>query len=142
MVFPSPSRIPSFRVRAPYFRIGADYNFRARQADGNRFLLGLRYGFSAYKYDLDSAVPLTDPVWGTEKPFNLQGLLGNAHWAEIVIGLETRLWTIVRLGWDIRFKLLINQKNHEVGKPWYIPGLGKQPDGIGWGGTFRLMFDI
>lgn len=131
-----------FRVRAPYFRVGADYNFRASHADGNRFFAGLRYGFSAYKYDLTSPVPLTDPVWGTSQPLDLRGLSGNAHWGEVVLGVETRLWTIVRLGWDMRFKLLITQKSSEIGLPWYIPGLGKQPDGIAWGGTFKLMFDI
>lgn len=131
-----------FHVRSPYFRLGCDYNIRYKHLDGYRFFVGLRYGFSFYKYDLTSPSPITDPVWGTSQPFDLQGLSGNAHWAEVVIGLETRLWSIIRLGWDIRFKLLITQKAHEVGQPWYIPGLGKQPDGIGWGGTFKLMFDI
>ncbi|MCR5181278.1 MAG: DUF6048 family protein [Bacteroidaceae bacterium] len=131
-----------FRVRAPYFRVGMDYNFRAQQADGNRLLFGFRYGFSTYKYDLDSAVPLRDPVWKTEQQFVLHDLSGNAHWLELVFGLETRLWTIVRLGWDLRVKFLINQKAHEVGEPWLIPGFGKKPDGIGWGGSFKLMFDI
>ena len=42
----------------------------------------------------------------------------------------------------IRFKLLIKQNANEVGEPWYIPGIGKRPDGLGWGGTFKLMFDI
>lgn len=131
-----------FRVRAPYFRIGCDYNIRGKHLDGNRFFVGLRYGFSFYKYDLTSPTPITDPVWGTSQPFNLEGLSGNAHWAEVVLGVETRLWTIIRFGWDVRFKLLATQKAHEVGEPWYIPGLGKRPDGIGWGGTVKLMFDI
>ena len=131
-----------FKVRAPYFRIGCDYNIRAKHADGNRLFIGLRYGFSAYKYDLTSPVPIEDPVWKTTQPFDQQGLSGNAHWGEVVIGLETRLWSIIRLGWDVRFKLLIAQKSDEVGEPWFIPGLGKRPDGIGWGGTFKVMFDI
>lgn len=131
-----------FRLRSPYFRVGCDYNIRAKHADGYRFFVGLRYGFSFYSYDLTSPDPLTDPVWGTSQPFNLEGLKGSAHWGEVVIGLETRLWTIVRLGWDIRFKLIITEKAHEVGEPWFIPGFGKRPDSIGWGGTFKLMFDI
>lgn len=131
-----------FHVRSPYFRLGCDYNIRYKHLDGYRFFIGLRYGFSFYKYDLTSPSPITDPVWGISQPFDLQGLSGNAHWAEVVIGLETRLWSIIRLGWDIRFKLLAKQKADDVGEPWYIPGLGKRPDGIGWGGTFKLMFDI
>ena len=132
-----------FRVRAPYFRIGCDYNIRgAKHPDGNRIFVGLRYGFSAYKYDLTSPTPIKDPIWKMTQDFNLEGLNGSAHWAEIVLGMETRLWSIIRLGWDIRFKLLIKQNANEVGEPWYIPGIGKRPDGLGWGGTFKLMFDI
>ena len=131
-----------FHVRSPYFRLGCDYNIRHKHPDGNRFFVGLRYAFSAYKYDLTSPTPITDPVWGTTQPFDLQGLNGNTHWGELVLGVETRLWSIIRLGWDMRFKLIITQKSHEVGVPWYIPGLGKQPDGIAWGGTFKLLFDI
>lgn len=131
-----------FRVRAPYFRVGCDYNFRYKHVDGYRFFLGLRYGFSFYNYDLTSSTPIVDPVWGTNQPFNLESLSGNAHWGEVVIGVEARLWSIVRLGWDIRFKLLVTQKADDVGEPWYIPGFGKRPEGIGWGGTFKLMFDI
>ncbi|MBR4534656.1 MAG: hypothetical protein IKO85_09000 [Bacteroidaceae bacterium] len=131
-----------FHVRAPYFRVGCDYNIRAKHVDGNRLFVGLRYGFSFYNYDLTSPTPIKDPVWGTEQPFDLEGLSGSAHWGEVVIGLETRLWSIIRLGWDVRFKLLIGQKADEVGEPWYLPGLGKRPDGIGWGGTFKIMFDI
>jgi len=131
-----------FSIRAPFFRIGCDYNIRYKHADGNRFFAGLRYGFSAYKYDLDSPDLLTDPVWNTSQPFHLHDLSGNAQWLELVFGLETRVWSIVRAGWDVRFKFLLHEKTDEVGEPWFIPGLGKRPDGIGWGGSFKVMFDI
>ena len=130
-----------FSVRAPYFRVGADFNF-TKKHNGNRLFLGLRYGFSAYNYDIDSPVPLVDPVWKQQQELQLHDLSGNAHWAEIVFGLETRLWTIVRLGWDARFKFRIKQKADAVGNPWFVPGYGKNDGSTSWGGTFKLLFDI
>ena len=131
----------TFSVRAPYFRIGADYNF-TKKNNGNHLFAGLRYGFSAYKYDLDSGTPITDPVWGDSAPFSMHGQKGSTHWAEAVFGVETRIWKIVRMGWDIRFKLRIKQNSASVGPPWYIPGFGKMQEGLSWGGTFKVIFDI
>ena len=130
-----------FRVRAPYFRVGLDYNF-SKKHKGNRFFAGLRYGFSSYSYDLDAEQLLADPVWGTSQPFSAHDLSGTTHWAEVVLGLETKLWSIIRMGWDMRFKLHISEKDHPIGKPWYVPGYGRNDDGIGWGGSFKLIFDI
>ena len=130
-----------FKTRAPYFRIGADYNF-TKKHNGNRLFLGLRYGFSAYNYDFTSASPLTDPVWGDSHPINFTGLDGRSHWAEVMFGLETRLWSIVRMGWDIRLKFRLHDNVSSIGDPWYIPGYGKTDSSTTWGGTFKLLFDI
>ena len=130
-----------FHTRAPYFRIGCDYNM-SKNHNGNRFLLGLRYGFSAFNYDITSPSALSDPYWGTSMPVDYTGLHGRAQWVEAVIGLETRLWTIVRMGWDMRFKFRISQHTDAIGAPWYVPGYGKNASGSTWGGTFKLIFDI
>ena len=131
----------SFKVRAPYFRVGVDYNFN-KNHKGNRMTGGLRYGYSKYKYDLDSPLPIVDPVWGTSKEMHLHDIDGRCHWMEVVFGLETRLWTIVHLGWDIRIKAKLSQKRSPVGEPWYIPGYGKTGSSTAWGGSFKLLFDI
>ena len=130
-----------FKVRAPYFRIGCDYNF-TKKHNGNRLFLGLRYGFSAYNYDLDSPTPLADPVWKTEEPFSKHGLSGHLHWGELVFGIETRLWSIIRMGWDARIKFRFAQKASDIGDPWYVPGFGQNGGSSCWGGTYKLIFDI
>ena len=61
---------------------------------------------------------------------------------EMVIGVETKLWSFVRLGWDLRAKMRISQKAPETGEPWYFPGFGKNTAGLVWGGSFKLVFDI
>lgn len=130
-----------FKVRAPYFRVGADYNFNKKH-NGNRLFFGLRYGFSAYKYDFFSATPLYDQIWRESEPLDLRDLSGRSHWGELVVGIETRLWTIIRLGWDMRFKFFIKHNVATQGEPWYVPGYGKTASDIGWGGTFKILFDI
>lgn len=130
-----------FSVSAPYFRAGLDYNINKKH-NANRLTVGLRYGFSSYKYDIDAPDPLVDPYWGESRELKLTDLDGHCHWAEIVVGLETRLWTIVHLGWDVRLKFRLSQKKSEVGMPWYIPGYGKSDGATCWGGSFKLLFDI
>ena len=130
-----------FKVRAPYFRVGADYNFNKKH-NGNRMTGGLRYGYSKYNYDLFVAEPLTDPIWGGSEELDLTGRDGRCHWLEVVFGLETRVWTIVHLGWDIRIKAKLSQKKAPEGQPWYIPGYGKTDGSTCWGGSFKLLFDI
>ena len=129
-----------FKARAPYFRAGMDYNINKKH-NGNRLFGGVRYGFSFFNYDLVSPTPLTDPVWQTSHPFNYESLHGSAHWAEIVFGLETRLWKFIRIGWDIRGKFRIAQQTGEVGPPWLIPGFWKN-DTTGWGGTFKVLVEL
>ena len=129
-----------FTTRAPYFRLGCDYNF-TKKHNGNRLFAGLRYGCSFFNYDIDAATPLTDPVWGTQQEVNFRDLSGNMHWAELVFGLETRLWTIVHLGWDARIKFRIVENPHAIGSPWYVPGFGIN-DTSCWGGSFKILFDI
>lgn len=129
-----------FTVRAPFFRIGADYNF-TKKHNGNRLLLGFRYGFSAFKYDLDAETPLIDPVWKTQQPVNFTGLSSNAQWLEIVFGVETKLWSFIHAGWDLRVKFRVHEHAPTLGSPWFVPGYGKN-DTSCWGGSFKIMFDI
>lgn len=129
-----------FKVNAPYYRVGMDYNVAKNRRSGNRIFVGLRYAFATYKYDVDGP-DITDPVYGTSQPFRYSGLRGTNHWAEAVFGLEARVWGILHLGWSVRYRLRIYNKQSAVGSPWYVPGYGKN-DTHALGGTFNLIFDI
>ena len=130
----------TYKTRAPYFRIGRDYNFTKKWYTGNRLYLGIRYGFSSFKYDISSP-GFSDPVWGNEVPFAFDGLSANAHWGEVVFGLETKIWKIFHLGWNVRYKMRMGHSEAPEGKPWYVPGYGKYGSNC-IGGTFNLIFDI
>lgn len=129
-----------YKAKAPYFRIGLDYNFKKNWRSGSRLYGGLRYAFTSFNYDL--AVPgFNDPVWNRPVEFNYKDLKANYHWAEAVFGIETRIWSIFRLGWDVRYKLRFAHSESSFGSPWYIPGFGKNSSSC-LGGTFKVIFDI
>lgn len=129
----------TFSTTSPYMRFGIDYNFNKKH-NGNRLFGILRYGFSSFKYDIGNNL-FTDPVYGTTIPLQLNGQKATAQWLEFGLGLETKLWSFVRLGWSMRYKFMINIKCPYEGSPYFVPGFGKNDDN-GWGGTVNLVFDV
>lgn len=129
-----------YKVHAPYFRLGMDYNLMKNLRSGNRIFVGLRYGFSRFNYEVGGPDRF-DPVYETTSPFHYSGLNGANHWGEAVFGLEAQVWGILHLGWSFRYKLRFSNKESAVGSPWYVPGFGKN-DSSCFGGTFNLIFDI
>ena len=128
-----------FEVTSPYFRVGMDYNFN-KKLNGNRLFGGLRYGYSKYQYDF-SAPDFADEVYGTSIPLSLNDLDGRNQWLELVVGVETKLWSVVRLGWNVRYKFRLKQRASQYGDPWFVPGFGKN-DGTTFGGTVNLTIDV
>ena len=129
-----------YKVHAPYFRMGMDYNVMKDLRSGNRIFVGARYAFSTFKYDLDGP-DIVDPVYGTTLPFHYEGLRGANHWGEIVVGLEAKIWSIFHLGWSLRYRIRFSDKKSAVGSPWYVPGFGRNRNTT-LGGTFNVIFDI
>ncbi len=130
----------TYKTQAPYFRIGMDYNFTKKWQTGNRLYVGIRYAFTSFKYDVSSP-GFADPVWNVEVPFVFNGLSANSHWGEVVFGLETRIWGIFHLGWNVRYKMRMSHSEAPESPPWYIPGFGKNGNSC-LGGTFNIIFDI
>lgn len=127
-----------FECNAPFFRVGMDYNIN-KKINGNRFFAGGRYGFSSFNFDFTNTT-MVDPVWGTHSPLLVESQRANYHWLEIVVGMETKLWRIVRLGYTVRVKFVLADSGILYGEPYYIPGFGR--NGQPFGGTFYLAFDI
>ncbi len=129
-----------YKTNAPFFRIGCDYNLSKNLRSGNRVFVGLRYGFTSFKYDLDGPA-IVDPVWGTETPFSFHSVRSGMGWGEAVFGLEAKLWKFFHLGWTFRYRLRFHEKTASPGSAWYVPGYGKN-DSHALGGTFNITFDI
>ena len=120
-------------------RFGLDYNFNKKH-NGNRLFGIFRYGFSSFKYDIGNET-FSDPVYGTTGPLNLGSEKATAQWLEFGVGVETKLWSFVRLGWSMRYKFRLAISNPEEGAPYFIPGFGKN-DSNCFGGTVNLVFDV
>lgn len=127
-----------FKTTAPFFRAGLDYNFN-KKISGNRLFVGFRYALSNFKFDVTNA-EFRDPVWNNQRPLQVMDQSSTCQWLELVVGMETKLWSIVRLGYTIRMKFMMSMSGDEMGEPYYIPGFGR--NGQPFGGTFYVAFDV
>lgn len=131
-----------YKTAAPYFRVGMNYNvfFKKPYLPGH-FIVGLRYGFSSFSYDL-KAPNLVDPNWGhTSIPFNYEGVKSNASWAELVLGLKTNVYKDFYMGFTVRYRTSISVKKHENSDPYYIPGYGRGKSS-NFGITYNLIYKL
>lgn len=141
---------------APYFRIGMDYNALYKKKHGNMLLVGLRYGVTSFKYDVE-ALGIDDPIyggivgnpnledgiWGGSLPYNHQGMKGSMQWAEFCVGIRAHVWKELYMGWSLRFKFKMSASTGEYGDPWYVPGFGKYGSssmGVTYTITYKLPF--
>ncbi len=129
-----------YKTKAPYFRIGCDLNILKNKATQNRLHVGLRYAFTSYKVDI-ARHTFEDPVWGWDTGFSISGEKSNQHWAEVVLGLDTKIWGPIRLGWDVRYRLRLAHKDNSAGNAWYVPGFGKTGN-TRIGAHFNFMIEI
>ena len=130
-----------YTTRAPFGRIGLDYNLKRDKRSTNRVFVGARYGFSAFNYDL-SGTPVQDTHWKTEAPFQFNNISDNAHWGELVFGLETSIWKFIHLGWSLRYQVRLYEHNTNIGSAWHVPGFGRNSENSHFSGTFQLIFDL
>lgn len=138
-----------YKSAAPYFRIGADYNVVK-----DYMYVGLRYGFSSFKYDIIST-PLVDPIyggsvpnpelvdniWGESVPYHYDKLKSNMQWLELVAGVNVQIYKRLYMGWTLRFKFKTAASISEYGNPWYVPGFGEY-DSSNIGITYTLVYKL
>ena len=129
-----------YKTKAPFMRVGMDWNLLRNKHTGNRLYGGLRYGFTSYKVDIMHP-GLIDPVWGDIMPVERLGEKCNQHWAELVFGVDAQIAGPLHLGWNVRYKRRISHKDPSIGNAWYVPGYGKA-GGVCWGADFNVIIDI
>lgn len=130
----------SYSTKAPYFRIGCDLNLLKNKHAPNRIYGGIRYAFTSYKVDM-SRPTIEDPIWGTPTSFEITGESCNQHWAELVFGIDAKIFGPLHLGWNVRYKRRLSHKDCSAGNTWYIPGYGKYGD-TRLGANFNVIIDI
>ena len=130
----------TYKTSAPYFRIGMDWNFLRNKHQSNRLYAGLRYAFTSYKVDVIRD-ELPDPVWQSKTGFGVEGLACSMHWAEIVVGIDARIFGPFHLGWDVRYRRRLVHKEGDLGNTWYVPGFGIN-DQDKLAANFNVIIDI
>lgn len=129
-----------YKTAAPYLRIGMDYNVRWKNQNDNHLFFGFRYGFSTFDYDVSSP-DIEDGIWGGTNEVNYQSESASAHWLELLVGIQTKIWGPILAGWDFRYMVSINVKENEYTKPYYIPGYGEN-NGPSFMFTYRIIYKL
>lgn len=125
-----------------YNRIGLNYNMLNKKNE-DFFYLGFRYGFSSFDYDIKN-ITINNGYWPgdyeNEGPGVQSATIG---WGEFMAGIQVRIISNVYMGWNIRYKVKLNEKvDTEDLKPWYIPGFGTGTShwGINYSVFYKLPF--
>jgi len=130
-----------YKSSGSYSRIGIDYNVLQAENtnDKNIFVVGLRYGFTLAKQQVNSYQ--IDSYWKpTSGGFGSQNY--SAHWAEFLIGMKGEVIRNIYLGWSIRGKILVDKKNLEMPPAFFIPGFGKASHSFNADFTYSIYYNL
>ena len=130
-----------YKTRAPYGRVGCDFNLLRNKHDLYRLYAGARMGYTSFHYDVTASAPIHDPVWGGAASYSATDVNAKACWAEVCGGIDVTIWRFVHMGWMVRYRARLSQSHGTVGEPYYIPGFGRNGSSR-IGATFNLNFEL
>lgn len=139
---------------APYFRVGMNYNTMYKKGNPNFLYVGFRVAHSSFSYDIANA-PIVDPIfggkmenpsfidyiWGTDVPFNHQGLKASMTWYELLVGVRAHIYKNIYMGWSVRLKRRLSLSDSGYGVPWFVPGFGAY-DSSHFGLDYTITYKI
>lgn len=120
---------------SPYFRIGMNYNMLFNSNPRYQILLGVRYGFTRFSFEVEGASQTSD-YWNETTDFSIPKTSSTAGFFEFCAGIRVGIWKDISLGWMIKYHTLLHESATGYGKPMYVPGFGKR------GSTFAASFSI
>lgn len=109
---------PSF-----YGKIGLNYNFLYNSNPDYQVFLGLRGGFSHFKYDLTD-ITISSDYWGQTNNFSILNQSASAFYGQVLVGLKVKIWKWFSLGWNLRYGFMIKSPKASDSNPWFVPGYG------------------
>ena len=119
---------------SPYFKAGVNYNFLFKNKPDYQALLGLRVGYSTFKYDITD-ITYSNGYWHELETMELTGERSHALWGEVTAGLKVKLWQHISMGWMLRYHWLMNYGKNEHSRPWYVPGYGPRSNRLAFSAT-------
>lgn len=124
---------------APYFKIGADYNFLYNSNPDYLFYAGLRFGFTSFNYDITD-VTINPGYWEPEHTMAIPKQHANATYVEFLLGLRVMIYKNLSLGWNVRLHNLMHSTSGKYGDPYYIPGMGTRCSKVG--ASFSVFYTL
>ena len=131
-----------FKTSGPFFRVGMNYNVFYQKPDlPGGLTVGLRYGYSSFKYDVQSP-DLIDPNWGnTHVPIDYTGVKSNVGWLEAVVGMRANVFKDFYLGLNVRYRSRLSMTKNENSEPFHSPGYGRGTPS-NFGTTYSLIYKL
>lgn len=132
-----------YRTASPYYKVGINYNFFTKKdkPDPKNYIYGLaRIGWCNFSYDVTTP-SITDPVWGGNTALEISNIKGASVWAEVGAGIKAKIAKGFHMGWSIRYKFRLSEKNGTHSRMWYVPGYGLNKRTC-FGGSYSLIYDI
>lgn len=124
---------PSF-----YGKIGLNYNFLYKSNPDYQVYLGLRGGYTSFKYDITD-ITINSSYWGQSNTFSILNQSAHALYGEVLAGIKVKIWKELSMGWNFRYKFKFNSSNGANSTPWFIPGYGtKSP----LSASFSLIYTL
>lgn len=99
--------------------------------------LGLRFGYSSYKYDITD-IRINSDYWGQSNLFSISDQKASSFYGQALAGIKVKIWKMISLGWSIRYGFKIKQNNGSNSNAWFIPGYGTGA----LSATFSLIYTI
>lgn len=124
-----------------YTRVGLDYNLLVAEhpEDMDIVFIGLRYGFNFANQQVHSF--LVSNYWGDETD-RLRKQNYNAQWAEAVLGIKGELFNNFFIGWSIRGRLKLNQKDFEMPQVYFNPGYGPAEKNFNFDFSYSVFYNL
>ncbi|MGL4585277.1 MAG: DUF6048 family protein [Flavobacterium sp.] len=133
-----------FTTNGNYIRLGGDYNLNQNWMDREDMIsVGFRYGMATFSQTLNWYQPYTtNPYFPKERvDINKKQSGLSAHWVEFVVGIKTRVFSNVFMGFTMRLNGLISQTQPDDFENLYIPGYNKKHSGaIGVGFNYTVSY--
>lgn len=136
---PSGSNFKFTSPLAPYFKIGANYNFLFNSNPAYQILAGVRYGITRFSYEVED-VTVDEGYWDSPSHFALPRQTVTAGYAEVILQLKVTLFKNFAMGWGVKWHNILHQSNAPYGNPMTIPGYGKRSSSFT--GSISIMYTI
>lgn len=130
-----------YTTRAPYGKVGVDFNVMKNKHDIYRIYAGLRYAYTSFSMDVDRPAVVDAEGTTTTEALHATGVKARWGWMEAVFALDAKVWGPLHIGWSARYKRRLHQREEQDELVNYVPGYGTAGV-VALGGTFDIILEL